>query len=78
MSSKRKRLKAELEAEYGVPVYSTWEKVPHHYATRSTLKDQGIIVPTKAKPDAIKNSYPTGYYFLFSTHKPQYQRPKAI
>lgn len=64
-----KRLKHELEAQFGVPVFSKWEQVPPVYETRSALKERGIVVPKSAKPHAIKNSYPTGYFFLFNPQR---------
>ena len=70
-----KKLKHELEAQFGVPVFSTWEKVPPCYSTRSSLSDMGVIVPKNAQPDAIKNSYPSKYFFLFNRNKPEYKPP---
>jgi hypothetical protein len=64
-----KKLKHELEREFGVPVYSKWDQVPKSLDTRTGFKQLGVKIPKDAKPDAIKNSYPSNYFFLFRKAK---------
>lgn len=60
-----KKSKADLEKEFGVPVFVKWNLVSTRYDTRYGLKKKGIIVPENAKPDAIKGGGMSDYYLLF-------------
>jgi len=64
--------KAELEAKYGVPVFTKWEHVPTVYKPRSYFTEIGVNIPKDTKPDAVKGgglSSGKTLFFLFSIKK---------
>lgn len=75
--------KADLEAEYGVPVFTGWHLVPRHLHARNWYKKtHKVVIPEDAKPDAIKGGGCTtggkGFYPLFDETKylPEEKRTK--
>ena len=62
--------KANLEAHYGVPVYTRWHLVPKDLHPRSWYADKDVKIPKTAKPDAIKGGGQMmgkpRIYFLFA------------